>query len=245
LNFWGENSEIEFPKLVTTMGSFVGEGDDHGMHFQTIISLMSLVKDTDVEIWNELCRLYRIFFPAFSTQIHWPFKAEIFDLVDSYVRLREKRGINTIEDPSDDWSWRDQKLNTVSMLDEHYSDYFYLFFHENKVSLPSLPKGLIDHISSRFSFKVCTKDELMFHAWSLWEPAGIFLLKILKERMIDNHNITPEFFIAYLEQQGFFNPYDQELLNYEYLMHIARHTELRLNLDFVADTIEILPPRPH
>jgi len=38
---------------------------------------------------------------------------------------------------------------------------------------------------------------------------------------------------------GFFQPYEQELLNFEYLMHIAKGTEVRLNLDLHKETIEI------
>lgn len=79
----------------------------------------------------------------------------------------------------------------------------------------------------------------MFHSWNLWEPAGILLLKVLNERMIDSRNITAELFIAFLEQENFFKPYGPELLNYEYLMHIAKDTRLALNIDFIRDTIEI------
>jgi len=239
LEFWNDNSVIDFSKVLMRMTQVIATGDDRGTHLQTIISLMSLVKNSDVEIWNELCRLYRTFFPDFATQIHWPFKAEIFDVIDDYVRLREKRGINTIEDTSDDWSWRDRKLETISVLDDHYVNHFYSLFHENEDSRLTLRQGLIENISSRLSFKVCSSEKLMFHSWNLWEPAGILLLKIFNQRLIDNHHITAELFIACLEEQDFFSPYEQELLNYEYRMHIAQGIRLVPNLDFEKDTIEI------
>ena len=244
LNFWSENSAIEFPKLVSMIGSFLGEDDDHGMHFQVILSLMSLVKESDVEIWNELCRLYRTFFPNFATQIHWPFKAEIFDALDGYIRLHKKRGIVTIEDYSDDWSWRNQKLEIISVLSDHYSDCLYSHFHANEFSLLSIRQNLIDNVSSELSARVCSNEELMFHSWNLWEPTGILLLKILNEPMIDSRDISAELFITFLEQENFFNPYNQELLNYEYLMHIAKDIRLTVNVDFIRDTVEISSVRP-
>jgi len=67
----------------------------------------------------------------------------------------------------------------------------------------------------------------MFHSWNLWEPVAIMLMKILNEPLIVHSNITSELFITYLEQQNFFNPYEQELLNYEYLMH--RVQDMRLS----------------
>ena len=65
----------------------------------------------------------------------------------------------------------------------------------------------------------------------------MLLSKLFNLRMIDKHQITPEFCISLLEEQGFFDPYNKELLNYEYLMHIAQNT--RVQLDFVSDTIEL------
>jgi hypothetical protein len=239
LEFWSENSAIDFSQLLMRIVQVIDTDDDRGMHLQVIISLLSMVRDTNLEIWNELCRLYRAFLPDFVTQIHWPFKAEVFDAVDGYVRLRERKGISTIEDPSDDWSWRDRRLEIVSVLDEHYENNLYAYFHENKISSMSAPKTLIDDISSILSFKVCTTEKLMFHSWNLWEPAGILLMKMLNKRMIDIRSLTAEVFVTCLEQVDFFNPYEQELLNYEYFMHVARNAELHLNFDFNADTAEI------
>lgn len=243
LEFWSENSGIDFPHVLIKMGQVLATDDDRGTHLQTIISLMSLVENSDVEIWNELCGLYRTFFPDFATQIHWSFKDEVFDAIDDYVRLREKRGIRTIEAPSDDWSWRDRKLEIISVLDEHYVVYLYLHFYENKNSSMLMPRGVIENISSRLSFKICCNEKLMFHSWNLWEPAVILLLKILNERMIDNRNVTADFFIAFLEQENFFKPYDQELFIYEYLMYIAKDIKLRLDLDLINDTIKIIAVR--
>ena len=187
--------------------------------------------------------LYRAFFPDFATQIHWAFKAEVFDVLDKYVRLRVKSGINTIEDESDDWSWRDQKLEIMSVLDEHYVNYLSAYFHDNKISSMSIPQALIDNISSELAFKVCSNEKLMFHSWNLWEPAGILIMKILNKRMIDNRNITAEPLMAFLEQEEFFNPYDKELFGYEYFMHIAQNTRVLLDIDFFKETIGISSAR--
>lgn len=239
LEYWNEITVPALGPLLNQMIPVAYDNDEAGLLLQTILNIMSLVRNSNTKVWNELCETYRSLFPLFATQIHWQYKSEVFELIDSYTRLRKHQGINVIEDLDDNWTWRDRKLEISSVLDEHFIDQIYLYLHQKQVDIKSLPIGLLENFSSLLSYKICRNDTLLFHSWNLWEPACIELTKLLNEKMINNYEITAQLLISFLEHQGFFTFYPQELLNYAQKMDQALNSELRQNFDFVRNKLEI------